>query len=60
MNKQEKLIFLGIIIISAGILLKILSGLLTFIIIVIGIYFVVKGIIKLDKSKRSNKKKKKR
>ena len=55
MKKQQELIFLGIIIIIVGVLLKILSGLLTFIIIIVGAYFVIKGIIKLDKSKKKKK-----
>lgn len=56
MKKQEKLIFLGILIIVAGLVINAVGKLLTFIAVIIGGYFVINGIIQLKK-KEANKKK---
>lgn len=55
-NKESRgLIFLGILILIVVFVIGVIGKLLTFIAVVIGLYFIIKGIIKMDKS---NKKKK--
>ncbi len=54
MKKQDKLIFLGILIILAGLVINAVGKLLTFIAVIIGGYFVIKGLIDINKP---NKKK---
>jgi len=57
MKKQEKIIFLGMLIILIGIVIKIISNLLTTIIVIIGAYFVIKGVINIDKLRKKKLKK---
>jgi uncharacterized membrane protein HdeD (DUF308 family) len=57
MKKQEKIIFLGMLIILIGIVIKIISNLLTTIIVIIGAYFVIKGVINIDNLKKKKLKK---
>ncbi len=52
MKKQEKIIFLGILIILAGLVINAVGNLLTFIAIVVGGYFVIKGVIDINKTKK--------
>lgn len=59
MKKQEEKIFFGMLIILVGFVIMIVAKLLTFIFVVIGAYFVIKGLIELDKIKKKNLKKKK-
>ena len=49
MKKQNKLIFLGMLIILAGLAIREIGNLLTFIAVIIGGYFAIKGIIQLKK-----------
>lgn len=52
MKKEERIIFFGMLLIIIGIFVKITSELLTFIIVIVGAYFVVKGIVNLKKIKK--------
>ena len=52
MKKQEKIIFLGMLIIIIGLVIGVIGKLLTFIAVVIGGYFVIKGIIDINKTKK--------
>ncbi len=52
MKKQEKIIFLGMLIILAGLVISAAGKLLTFIAVIIGGYFIVKGLLQLNKKKK--------
>jgi len=60
-NKESRgLIFLGILILIVVFVIGVIGKLLTFIAVVIGLYFIIKGIIKMDKSAKINKSNKKK
>lgn len=52
MNKQEKVIWLGVLIILGGLIISAVGKFLTFIAVVIGGYFVIKGLIEMNKKKK--------
>lgn len=52
MKKQEKIIFLGMLIILLGLIINAVGNILTFIAVIIGGYFVIKGIIDINKRKK--------
>jgi len=48
-KKEQKIIFLGILVILIAIIIKMISKLLTFAVLAVGVYLIAKGLLKLNK-----------
>ena len=59
-QQDKENIFWGTILIVVAIVIGLFSDFLTFIVLLIGCYFVIKGLIGIEKSKKKSKKKKRR